>query len=109
MEQLPSRLASGSPKKSHHVIRDLTVFTFRLSPFRHQTFRVKNETAIPHLAVGDLCHYRELCRLLREYLIQNELMGLDGTIQCDAFLKGLTNKTTTTFFELVRCFRSIVE
>ena len=53
--------------------------------------------------------YRELCRLLREYLIKNELVEADGQIKCDPRLKALTGEETTTFFELLRCFRSIVD
>ena len=92
--------------KTAHVNRDL--FTFKGSDFRHQTFRVKT-TIDPLLTAGVLLSYTELCRILREYLIQHELVGSSGTIRCDPLLKALTNQETTTFFEIVRCFRSIVE
>jgi len=92
--------------KTPHVNRDLA--TFRGADFRHQTFRVKR-TIDSLVTAGSLLPYRELCRLLREYLIRNELIGIDGEIHCDPLLKTLINKETTTFFEIVRYFRSIVE
>jgi len=100
MEQLLTR---------HHDKKtaDLTA-AFRLAAFRHQKFRVKL-TVDPLLVAGRHVAYAELCRLLREYLIQKGLVGVDGTIRCDPLLKALTNQDSTNFFEIVRYFRSIVE
>jgi hypothetical protein len=87
------------------------VKTFICSPFRNYPFRIKRRLTNPLVAklAGQVVSYATLCYFVREYLIANKIPIVHGSIfRCDPLLAVLCGKDETSFFDIVRNFRSIV-
>jgi len=83
-----------------------------LASFRQHQFHFHKKSLIknPWLQKnsGKPILYSELCKFMRTYIIQNKLVGADGLIKCDEFLKTICGKDTVTLFEFLKHVKQII-
>jgi len=98
------RLAS-SPKKTS--LREFAAAGWRTSVFQfHSKARIDNP--LFNARAGTSISYADLCQLLRNYIIDRQLVQPSGRICCDPLLKALTGLVDASFFEIAKRFTSIV-
>jgi hypothetical protein len=100
----PERLAS-SPKKTS--VRQFASADWRASVFQfHRKARIDNP--LFKARAGTSISYADLCKLLRAYIIDRQLVQPSGRISCDHLIKALTGLDEASFFEIAKRFTSIV-
>ena len=72
------------------------------SDFRYNYFKFKNG----FMQGGIL--YKDLCKKLRQYIINNSLFLKNGRIKCDAYLHYYCKSDEVSFFDLVKLFTLVV-
>lgn len=88
--------------------------TYYDSEFRNCVFKFQDPPSIEYPILnskkGESIRFRNLCKLLRMYIIQNRLNESNGSILCDPFLQDIINdkSSETSFFKLMAGFRRIL-
>jgi len=72
----------------------------------HNKPHVKNSILIEK--AGKPVTYSDLCRFLRTYIINNNLLEENGLIKCDTFLQKVCRKDTVSLFELLKHVKQII-
>ena len=85
---------------------------FRDAEFRNSSFYFKEKPEFKHAFLnnnkGKIIKYKNLCRFIRQYIIDKKLVTEDGYIICDEFLKKVCKTNIISFFELAKYFTSII-
>jgi hypothetical protein len=83
-----------------------------MSSFGRHQFYFHNKPSIKNAWLqenaGKPITYSELCKFMRTYIIQNNLLGDDGLINCDAFLKKICGKDSVSLFEFLKHVKHII-
>jgi hypothetical protein len=85
------------------------------SKFRNQVFKFQDpptiNNAVSVAKKGSSIRFRDLCRLVRDYIVANELCLENGSIKCDSYLKDVVVSeidSETSFFKIAAGFRRIL-
>jgi len=80
----------------------LEISQLRDNNFRYNYFNYRNG----FLQGGVL--YKDLCKILREYIVKNGLFMPDGSVKCNECLRAYCKTDIVSFFELVKQFTVVL-